>query len=318
MRTCLITGARGFCGRHLVSRLAEEGGFRVIGTGRCGEVPSDTGLDEYIPADVRDEGQMGKVVRDSRPDMVFHLAGIRHGTAEEMDRVNLIGSLTVLDTLKRYAPRARVLLVGTAAEYGAVEVNNLPVTEGHRCQPCGSYGTSKHAMALAGLDYGRGFGLSVVLARPFNIIGAGISRDLMLGAVLCRAKMALAGAGDPVVHVGNVQTERDFVAVEDVVDAYVRMLTGNFGGEIFNLCSGRPHSVRSLIALALAQSPRAIRAEVDPRLVRSSEVEIIYGSWAKAHRTFGFRPATSVESSVRAAWNYEMALPNLANTAGSW
>jgi len=306
VRTCLITGAGGFCGGHLARRLRDEGALRVIGTGRRAEPSGKAGLDDYVQADLCDAGQTARVVRESKPDLVFHLAGTTQGTVHDLYRVNLLGSVNLLEAVKQHAPGARVLLVGTAAEYGNVEPSSLPVREHHPCHPIDAYGSSKHAMTLASLDYARACGLKVVLARPFNVLGAGVPASLLVGAVLSRARQALQTDGDPVVRVGNIGTERDFIAVEDVADAYWRMMQGEYWGEVFNICSGRPTSVRSVITLLLSHANRRIRFESDPDLMRGSEIQTVYGSWEKAGRSFGFKPTISLERAIESAWTFAM------------
>ncbi len=307
MTTCLITGVGGFCARHVAARLDQEGGCRVVGTGLRAQPPAGIRLDDYLQADVCERGALAAIVRKTKPDWVVHLAGLREGTDADVQRVNVEGSGNLLEALRQDAPEARVLLIGTAAEYGFVDEADLPVTEQHPCRPVGVYAMSKHEAVRAGLELARRDRLKVVVARPFNVIGPGLPPSLVLGAVLNQAVRAARAAADPVVlRVGNLDAQRDFVAVGDVADAYVRMLRSDHWGEVFNLCSGRPYAVRAAVELLLARAGRPIRMEVDPARVRRSEVRVNYGSYEKARRAFGFTPVTSVEESIRAMWNHAM------------
>jgi len=304
--TCLITGVGGFCARHVAARLEQEGGFRVVGTGLRAQPPAGIRLDDYFPADVCGRSALAAIVRKTKPDWVIHLAGLREGTDAEVQRVNVEGSENLLGALRQDAPQARVLLIGTAAEYGFVDEADLPVTEPHPCRPVGAYATSKHEAVLAGLESARCGRQKVVVARPFNVIGPGLPPSLVLGAVVSQAARAARASADPVVRVGNLDAQRDFVAVGDVADAYVRMLRGDHWGDVFNLCSGRPYAVRAAVELLLARAGRPIRLQVDPARVRRSEVRVSYGSYDKARRAFGFAPVTSVEESIRAMWDHAM------------
>ena len=306
MTTCLITGAGGFCARHVAARLEREGGFRVVGTGLRAQPPAGIKLDDYLPADVCEQSTLAAIARKVKPDWVLHLAGLREGTDEDVRRVNAAGSGNLLEALRQETPQARVLLIGTAAEYGFVDEADLPVTEQHPCRPVGAYAISKHEAVLAGLELARRGRLKVVVARPFNVIGPGLPPSLVLGAVVSQAVRAAQAAADPVVRVGNLDAQRDFVAVGDVADAYVRMLRGDYWGEVFNLCSGRPYAVRAAVELLLARAGRPVRLQVDPARVRQSEVRVSYGSYEKARRAFGFAPKTSVEESIRAMWDHAM------------
>jgi nucleoside-diphosphate-sugar epimerase len=145
--------------------------------------------------------------------------------------------------------------------------------------------------------------MCVTIARPFNIVGAGLPKSLLVGAVLERVRDVLAREGEPVVAIGNLDTKRDFIAVEDAVDAYVRMLQADYRGEIFNICSGELRSVRSVVEQLLSFSPRPIRFRIEPALLRPTDVPVMYGNSSKACRMLGFRPTISLDAALRAAWD---------------
>ena len=306
MHNALITGASGFCARHLANRLISEGGIRVIGLDLHAEPPKMVSLDDYIQVDICDFGQLSSAISLIQPDLIFHLAGLVEGAAADIYRTNFIGTIHLLESVREYKPDARVLLVGTAAEYGFVEKSDLPVKEDHPCCPVSPYGISKYAATLAGLNYAKRLGMKIVVSRPFNIIGAGVPKSLVVGALLARIKVTLQSQADTVVQVGNLDSRRDFLAVNDVVEAYLRMINGNFWGEVFNICSERAYSIRKIAELLLSHSTCRINMEVDPALVRSSEVDILYGSNEKARRCFGFNPNTDLADALKSSWNYEI------------
>jgi GDP-4-dehydro-6-deoxy-D-mannose reductase len=306
MPNVLLTGACGFCGWHLARRLADEGGFRVSGVDLAPAPPAHVPLAEYLAADVTIAAELARAVRRAQPEWVFHLAGRMSGPAAEVFRVNLLGTIHLLEAVREAAPAARILLVGSAAEYGHVPAGDMPITEDHTCRPGGAYGLSKYAATLAGLDYARRCGMHVTVVRSFNVVGAGIPGSLVVGAILARAKKALATDADPVVAVGNLDTQRDFIAVEDAVEAYVRVMLGDHRGEVFNVCSGRPRTIRSIVERLLGFSARPIRLQTDPALVRSTDLPVVYGSGEKARRTFGFAPQRTLDDALRAAWEHEL------------
>ncbi|CAH2032344.1 NAD-dependent epimerase/dehydratase family protein [Trichlorobacter ammonificans] len=305
MQKVIITGAAGFCARHLVSRLRRTESVFIYGTDIGKAKPDNMSLDSYCQVDITDPEQVKELIRQFRPDWIFHLAGLV-GNANDADiyRVNVSGTINLLDAYCRFAPEASLLLVGSAAEYGSVTSDLLPVTEELVCKPVGAYGISKYAVTMAGLDLASRHNKKIVIARPFNIIGPGISSNLVLGAILNRIKLALTSQVAPVVKIGNVASARDFIAVEDVVDAYVRMIKGNFWGKIFNICSGQPYTIQSLIDKLVNISTRQIAFEIDPGLYRSTDPPIFYGSCEKARLAFNFNPNVSIESALASAWNY--------------
>jgi GDP-4-dehydro-6-deoxy-D-mannose reductase len=304
MRRALITGVKGFCARHLAMRLAELGVI-VIGVDCGPDAPHDVPMEEYVVADVRDRDSMASVLERRAVDAVFHLAGIVTGSPADIYDTNAVGTFRLLEAICKAAPTARVLLVGSAAEYGPLSELEMPVSEEHCCRPTSAYGISKLAGTLAGLDYARRRVLQVVVARPFNIVGAGIPANMVVGAVLRRIKKALV-VGESKITIGNMDTRRDFVAVDDVVTAYIRMIESDCWGEVYNICSGTPRTIRSVVERLLVLSPREIHLEIDPSLVRESDVPVVYGRWEKASRRFGFSPVTEFDDAIRSAWSFEM------------
>ena len=208
----LITGAGGFCARHLAALLRSEDNVRIAGSDIAEKLPSGVAIDDYYRADVSDLDQMSELVRTVQPDMLFHLAAVSGGSSSSAYQasprntflVNTMGALNVLESVRMNRPECRVLLVGSAAEYGQVQKSDLPASEDRSCRPVGTYGASKLAATLAGQEYAQKFGMKVVVARPFNIIGPGMPRDLVVGALACRAKEALSGSTEAIVTAGDL------------------------------------------------------------------------------------------------------------------
>jgi len=105
---------------------------------------------------------------------------------------------------------------------------------------------------------------------------------------------------------GNVDSQRDFVAVGDVADAYIKMVEGDCRGEVYNVCSGKPFSIRRIVELIASYSNIAVEIVHDPALVRCQDVPVSFGSYAKANRDFGFVPGTDIETEIAEAWRYYM------------
>ncbi len=306
MKKALITGVNGFCGQCLVRRLIYEGVENIYGIDINTESKKPISLTEFFQMDITEETRVSQLLKSIQPDYIFHLAGIHQGSPQKIYSVNVLGSIHLLENVRQFSPQTHVLLIGSAAEYGHVPLAELPVTEDHICNPYGSHAISKYAVTLAAREYVDNYGLKVIVARPFNIIGAGVPPSLLVGAILKRAKQALLDSGDPEIVVGNLDTERDFIAVDDAVDAYTRLLLNYHTAGVFNICSGTPRSVRSVVEELLSYAPRSIRLKVSPSLIRPNDVKIVYGSWEKINHTIGFKPQTILSDALRAAWDYEM------------
>jgi len=296
----LLTGSAGFTARHLVPRLRQEPSVFIAGSDLALRGMSYA-LDEYRQCDLTFPRHAVHLVSHVKPDWIFHLAGLFRGSAPDLYRVNLMGAVNLLESVKTHAPQASVLLVGSAAEYGIWPASEMPLGEDHACRPVGPYGASKFAVTLAAKDYVSNAGLKVVVARPFNLVGAGMPASLVAGAIAQRAKSALAH-GDKAITIGNTEAERDFVAVEDAVDGYVKLLQAGAWGEVFNICSGQTRSIRSILETLLSFAPRPLQVVEDPALKRSNDIPVIYGDPTKARKRCGFTCKIALRDSLRSAW----------------
>lgn len=309
MPVALVTGAGGFCGRHLIRRLKREDPLReslhIVGAVRGIAEPGQLDVDQHVFMDMTDPEQVLQVVKRVKPDMVFHLAGLIDGTQEALYRTNLLGTVYLLEALRIHASGARILLVGSASEYGYIPEQDLPVTEDYPCNPRSPRAVSKYLATRVALDYAHRLGMKVVVARPFNIIGAGVPRTLLVGAVLDRIKQAIRSNAS-VIKIGNLDSQRDFVAVEDVVEAFLTMIQGEYWGEVYNICSGRPYPIRNVVMWLLSRAPGHIEPQVDQTLISPTDDQIVYGSPEKARQTFGFITSVSLEEALEAAWDHAM------------
>lgn len=278
MLEVLISGASGFTGGALLRRLVSED-VRTAAFGR---------------AVLQDPVAVRAVLRDAKPEWIFHLAGKLKGTASELFEANLLSAVHLLEAAAEVAPRTRILLIGSAAEYGVPE-DDSPISEKHPCRPVGPYGLSKYAMTLAACDFAERSDLPVNVARAFNLIGPNIPPTLLLGAVIERTKKALAD-GANMIKVGDLSAERDFLDVRDAVDAYIAIMKSNASGEIFNICSGIPTSIHELVDSALRHAPRPIGYEIDPALGSGGARRVI-GNPQKI-QNLGFRQKISLEQSI--------------------
>jgi GDP-4-dehydro-6-deoxy-D-mannose reductase len=296
--TALVTGAGGFVAMHLASRLASDG-CRVVGFGNFPAPLHPDGLSDYVQGDVTDYTALARMVRRARPDWIFHLAGVTGGSRRSVFATNHRGTVNLLEAMLAERPGASAVVMGTSAEYGSVPRNQLPITESHACRPLTPYGASKHAATKAARRYSRR-GARVVVARPFNLIGAFMPPTLVLGTVMDQVRRAKAAGVRPArVVIGPTDARRDFVTVDDVTAALVRMVQGPFWGEIFNLCTGKATSIRTLLGLVARSAGWPVKFTRDRTAPKSRGVSVSYGSYAKAAAAFGFAPDTDLEGAVR-------------------
>lgn len=300
-RRVLITGVDGFTGRHLVAHLREFPDLEVFGAGRRAQ--GSAALDGYRHCDVTDRASVDATVRWARPDVVYHLAGL-WGDAAEQDliRVNVDAFEHVRDSLRGFARTRtiRMLVVGSAAEIGAVPKGQLPVDEAVACRPLTAYGRSKHALVRAAVAEPAGSGLEIIVARTFNLVGPGLDDRLALGAFVAQVRRAKRG-GLQSIHCGWLDGRRDYLDVADAVQAYRRLADRGPAGQIVNVCSGRSHRMRDLLERLMSLA--GVQVPVIAAGRRAHDVADMRGSCRRLSDTTGWRPRVGLEESLAALWS---------------
>jgi GDP-4-dehydro-6-deoxy-D-mannose reductase len=284
----LITGGKGFVGRHLEQHLLARG---------------DEVTTTDVECDIADRRAVGEVVSGARPDVVYHLAAISHVGESWADptavlRVNVLGTAVVLAALREHAPGARTVLVSSAEVYGVVSDADLPLTETSATRPNSPYAASKLAAEVVALQAVRGFHQDVVVVRPFNHTGPGQSPAFAVPGIAARLVAAHA-RGEHTVLVGNLSARRDFTDVRDVVRAYRLLAEHAVPGEIYNVSSGVDRSMAD-VAEGLRQLVDAtIAFEPDPSLLRPSDSPVLRGSSDRLTHETGWRPEIALATTLR-------------------
>lgn len=305
MKSAVVTGAAGFLARHLASALHRRGECHVAGADV--QASAAPGFDEWYVTDLTDPAATRRMLLSVRPSTVFHLVGRIRGTDAEIRFSNVNSTRILLEAALELETPPRVVLVGSAAEYGAVPASAQPVRETFDGAPTGAYGKAKKDVSSLAAEYARDRAFPVVVARPFNAIGSGVGEALVVGALTSRLRAALAGQSPRRIRVGTTTSIRDFVAADDVAEGFVLAAERGRPGEAYNLCSGEGHAVSEVLEKLLALAGEPVAVERDESLVRTGEVDSLVGSWEKAGRELGWRPTISIGESLRAAW--ESAVP---------
>lgn len=291
----LITGGGGFCGRHLNLYLRGQGvevhtlGLRDLKVG-----------EHHRVRDVRDVGALRGVLARVKPDYVFHLAGVTYAKDPTLYyRVNCEYAAALLSALRSAAMTdCPVLLVGTCAEYGMVSRRQLPISEDLPPNPYSHYGISKLAQTFEGLAAGRN-GHPVVMVRPFNVIGPGMSEQLVVQSFAMQIVRIIKGEIPPVIKVGNLKTSRDFVDIDDLVRLYwVLVRTPSAYGEVVNICTGRGTLIGDILSKLIELSGVEIEVRVDHSRLKPIDVPEHYGSIRKLERIAGYVPSTPIHISL--------------------
>jgi GDP-4-dehydro-6-deoxy-D-mannose reductase len=279
----LVTGAAGFVGRRLVPRLEREG-WAV------------TAHDREL--DVADETAVEDVVRRVAPGLIVHLAAVTSVPESQQEpgrtfAVNYLGTHSVLEAARQAAPEARVLLIGSSVVYGSAPPGSPAFTEASPLVPGSPYASTKAAADLLGAAY-QARGLDVVRTRSFNHSGPGQSDVFALPSFARQAAEIAAGVREPVLQVGNLDSLRDFLDVDDVIEAYLALTERSVPAAAYNVASGQGRRMGDALQAILDLAGVEAEIRVDTERLRPSDLAV--GDASRLHEATGWTPRVGFEA----------------------
>jgi len=287
MKKLLLVGGSGFVGSHM--RVALESTCSVVATGR--------------EVDVRNLDQLRALIASVQPDQVVNLAAITT-LRESFENpratydINFLGTLNLMIALREGKFAGRMLFVSSSEIYGLLGVHELPVDESRVPKPLSPYAVAKVAAEALCYQWSQTERFAIVTARPFNHIGPGQSERFAIADFGRQVAAIKLGLSDPVIHVGDIDTTRDFTDVRDIVSAYRLLLVLGRSGETYNVCSGVERSIRSLVERMCVLADVSVELRADPTRLRPSEQRRVCGSGEKLVLDTGYEPQYSVDQTL--------------------
>jgi GDP-4-dehydro-6-deoxy-D-mannose reductase len=292
----LVTGKSGFVGARLVRALESRfKGCEVFGIGKDGESGRIECPEDNHEAALR------------RPQVVFHLAALSSvaqsgRNASETVSVNLGGTICLAQALREHAPDAVLVYASSGETYGNSFLSGLPVTEEMSMQPNSPYARSKAAGEWAVQDI-LADQAAVIILRLFNHSGAGQDARFVVPSFAAQIAQIERQQIPPIIKVGNLNAERDFLHVDDVIDAYIaiaeRALNLSSGVQTFNVCSGQATKIKDLLEHLIGLSKLDITIEVDPGRLRPSDIPRAVGDNSKFRTRWDWAPTRNIDQMLR-------------------
>jgi GDP-4-dehydro-6-deoxy-D-mannose reductase len=304
-----ITGASGFVGRHLIRLLS--GSHTITGT-VYPEKPEELKgmLDcDLVYLDIRDEQDVSQAVERVKPDWVFHLAAVSNvkdsweRPRETLD-INLLGTLNLLEAVKAHSQEARILNISTSDVYGIFGRAETPFKEDDLVEVVNPYAFSKLNAESLGRFYVRIEGLDVVTTRSFPHTGPGQNADFVCSDWAFQIARIEKKLSEPVINIGNLQVERDYTDVRDVVKAYILLMEQGEKGETYNVCTGKATPLEEILGLLLSFSPVDIIVKVDKNKLRKTDIPLIVGSNQRICQATGWTPEILLEQTLQDLLGY--------------
>jgi GDP-4-dehydro-6-deoxy-D-mannose reductase len=297
----LITGFTGFVGSHLAEHLIARGDVEVFGThrwrSRMDNVEHLRDRVRFVECDLRDAGAILRVLREVRPERIFHLAAQSYvptswlAPAETLSG-NVLGQLHLFEAIRALDLPARVHIAGSSEEYGLVLPDEIPIREDNPLRPLSPYAVSKVAQDMLAYQYWQSYRLHAVRTRGFNHTGPRRGEVFVTSNFARQIAQIEKGLREPVVWVGNLDSVRDFTDVRDMVRAYWLALERGAPGEVYNVCSGRGYTARQVLDILLGLAQVKVTVQEDPARMRPSDVTLLVGDCSK------FRNATGWQSTI--------------------
>lgn len=308
-----ITGLSGFVGSHLADYLLSLNQYEICGTYIS---PKSLSLISHIGQKVRpiqvdlmDEDATHKLIQEEKPNVVFHLAALA-ATGESIDNpkialmTNIALELNVFEGIRKAKLSDCVIVVPSSALiYGAVKKEDLPINENTPLFPTNSYAVSKIGQDYLALQYFLSYGMKIVRARPFNHIGPRQSVGFAVADFAKKIAEIEKGINPPVMTIGDTSAKRDFTDVRDVVQAYVTLLEKGSRGDVYNIGSGKSHSIQSVLDTLLSFSRVEIRVEPDKKLFRPLDAPELLCDNTKI-KSLGWEPHIPLEQSLKDTLDY--------------
>jgi GDP-4-dehydro-6-deoxy-D-mannose reductase len=287
MKKILLVGGTGFVGSHFTATFGSQ--YDIFPVGR--------------DVDICNPNSISALVHAVQPDTVVHLAAITTLKESFADpsltyATNFLGTLNLLSALRENHFQGRMLNVSSSEVYGLLKVSNLPVSESLLAHPLSPYAVAKIASEALCYQWSQVEKFEIISARPFNHIGPGQSNRFAIadfGKQIAAIKLGLA---EPILHVGDIDTTRDFTDVRDIVCAYHALLNSGKNGETYNVCTGVESSVRSLILRMCELVSIEVELRTDPARIRLSDQRRVCGSFQKLTADTSWKPHIALDKTL--------------------
>jgi len=299
----LITGCGGFIGSHLADLLIEKG-HDVYGTtfsfDGMKNIEHIKDRIHVLECDMEQKEQVENIVKQVRPDIVFHLAAQSFVVPSWKDpektmKINVLGTLYIFEALRKFSPDAVTLVACSSAEYGSVSENEVPINEQAEFRPSSPYAVSKVGQDMLSYLYHKAYGMKIIRMRIFNTTGPrktfDACSDFSKGIAEIEAKKKSS------LQVGNLEGLRDITDARDSVRAMYLLYEKGKHGEVYNICTGRTHKMKDILDKLVSMSSSDIEIIASPDSERKIDDPLFLGDNSKLS-DLGWKPEISIEKSL--------------------
>ena len=292
MKRVLITGVLGSCGSYLAEHLVDQG-YEVVGLARRlgsrshANLEAVKGLISLVDCDLCDHKTLDSIFEKTPFDGVFHVASFAHvdrsfqSPSEPMQN-NILGTLNLLESIRKYQPRTRLMLCSSSEVYGTAGSGSEKMAEDRPIRPINPYAVSKATQDHLGYSYHIMYGLDVVTTRAFSYINP--RRSNLAASAFARQIVEIEMGKRTRLEHGNLDSVRSFLDVRDIVAAYRLCFELGVSGEAYNIGSDVAVSIQQLLQTLIDLSSSNISTWQDPDRLRPSDISFQIPDVSKFHR----------------------------------
>lgn len=275
MKKVLITGAGGFVGKYLIKEF-QKGDYEVIA---C-DINKKEAFDEnirYYDLNILDKELIEDLIQKEKPDYLINLAaissvGLSWDIPQKTIEVNVVGTLNLLEAIRKYRVECKVLLIGSSEEY---ESKDKPLKETDTINANNPYGISKIAQENFARLYKEKYGLNIVCTRSFNHTGIGQLEQFVIPSFCKQVAEIDKSYNDGKIYVGNLSAYRDFSDVRDIVKVYKKLLENDTKDLIYNVGSGNTYKIEDILNYIISLSNQKIEVVIDKEKFRTIDTPYI-------------------------------------------
>lgn len=297
MNNVLILGGGGWTGKFFLNYVIDHKLYLNFNfTAVDKEFYSTNCHISIVKGDLLDRNFLKELIFDLKPYYIVNFAGLfKSDNIEDVLGANFTISYNLLSVIEELGVNPKnILLIGSAAEYG--EQSQDLISETFKSNPINLYGLTKSLQVNLMAFYKKNHGTKVCMARPFNLVGKGMSKSLVLGSFISQINSCKNGGS---VSVGNLNSERDFIHIKDAIKAYWLLLEHGEPAEIYNVCSGETHKIESILKKLINYSSKNLSVKSVEERKQTKDLSTSCGNNNKIFNLTGWKPCIDVLSSLR-------------------
>ena len=310
MMRYLIVGGTSIFGVGIIDQLIVEPETEIIiATNLPNEVIFERRKMEWRELDLRNVEETNRIIKEAQADVIFDLAtqdsvGYSWSNPTETVDVNVIGTINLLNAVRDYSAKSRVVMGGSGEEYGNLTFSNLPAKENANPIPNNIYGATKVCQTMFAKLYYQAYGLDIIVLRTFYETSTQQDDRFAISNFCKQFAEIEKGKRAPVVYTGNLNIIRDFTDVDDLTRAFIIIAKNGKSGEVYNAARGQGTTLLDVVRILERLTNIKVKIRVDSKRVRPMDSAAVVADIDKIKKDTGWEPVISREVTIKKILNY--------------